>query len=165
MGSERKIGKCKKENFILCKPVIHKMRIKKGHLLSIVLIFSLGIAAHAAYADPCTISCAECTAGSVDQGASCDVCGVMKRVCQSNCVWGGWFCGYDTTCQDIGLRVYNGSEAVTIPVEPLGTLTSPLRIAKDGNTYGVAVVSTTHSDATSTRVQTSSGVKALRKVG
>lgn len=64
---------------------------------------------------------------------------------------------------DIGLRVYNGSETVSISVEPLGTLTSPLRIAKDGNIYGIVLIDPGDPNDSGVRIQTGSGIKALRK--
>lgn len=64
---------------------------------------------------------------------------------------------------DIGLRVYNGTEKVSIAAEPQGTLTSPLRIAKDGDIYGIALVDAGDPNASGVRIKTSSGVKALRK--
>ncbi len=74
---------------------------------------------------------------------------------------------------DIGLRLSQnisaGSsdvEIVPIAVDPLGTLISPLRIAKGGNIYGVALVDITDPAATKTRIKLASGlIKALRKFG
>ncbi len=64
---------------------------------------------------------------------------------------------------DIGLRVYDGTSAITIACEPQGTLTSPLRISKNGQTYGIALVDPSDPMASKIRIQTSSGIKALRK--
>ena len=64
---------------------------------------------------------------------------------------------------DIGFRVYNGNETVSISVEPLGTVTSPLRIAKDGNIYGIELVDPGNPDESGIRVQTASGIKSLKK--
>jgi len=64
---------------------------------------------------------------------------------------------------DIGLRVYNGTEIVKIAGEPLGTLTSSLRIEKNGNIYGVVLVDPGDPNESGVRIQTSSGVKGLRK--
>jgi len=64
---------------------------------------------------------------------------------------------------DIGLRVYDGTAIISIACEPAGTLTSPLRIAKNGIIYGIVLVDPSDPDATGIRVQTSAGVKALRK--
>jgi hypothetical protein len=64
---------------------------------------------------------------------------------------------------DIGLRVYDGTEIVTIACEPEGTLTSPLRIAKNGVLYGIVLVEPSDPAASKLKIQTSSGTKALRK--
>jgi len=64
---------------------------------------------------------------------------------------------------DIGLRVYNGTEIVKIAGEPLGTLTSPLRIEKNGNIYGIVLVDLGDPNESGVRIQTSSGIKGLRK--
>jgi len=64
---------------------------------------------------------------------------------------------------DCGLRLYDGTAIVTIACEPLGTLTSPLRIYKGVNTYGIVLVSTTSANASKMRIQTNSGLKALMK--
>ena len=65
--------------------------------------------------------------------------------------------------QDIGLRVYNGTQIVAIAAEPAGTLTSPLRIAKNGAIYGIVLVEPGDANDSGVRIQTSSGIKALRK--
>jgi hypothetical protein len=64
---------------------------------------------------------------------------------------------------NIGLRIYDGATTTSIAAEPLGALTSPLRIFKNGNIYGIVLVSTTDAMASKIRIMTSSGVKALRK--
>jgi len=68
---------------------------------------------------------------------------------------------------DIGLRVYDGTETVKIACEPDDSVTSPLRIAKDGKVYGIALVDPdnppNNPDATKIRIKTSSGVMAPRK--
>jgi M6 family metalloprotease-like protein len=64
---------------------------------------------------------------------------------------------------DIGLRVYDGTEIVAIACEPEGTLTSPLRIAKNGVVYGIVLVEPSDPAASKLKIQTSSGTKALRK--
>jgi hypothetical protein len=51
-----------------------------------------------------------------------------------------------------------------IGCEPAGTLTSPLRIRKNGVTYGIMLVAPNAPDASPIRVQTSSGIKALQKL-
>jgi len=65
--------------------------------------------------------------------------------------------------QDIGLRVHNGTEIVYIAAEPAGTLTSSLRIAKNGVIYGIVLVAPGDANDSGLRIQTSSGIKALRK--
>ena len=65
--------------------------------------------------------------------------------------------------EDIGLRVFDGTQTVSIAIEPLGTLTSPLRIAKDGVIYGIALVDVGDPNESGIRIRTSSGIKALRK--
>jgi hypothetical protein len=65
--------------------------------------------------------------------------------------------------QDIGLRAYDGTAIIRIPVEPAGLLTSPLRIAKNGVTYGIALVDPADPRASKLRVQTKSGTKALAR--
>ena len=64
---------------------------------------------------------------------------------------------------DCGLRIRTGTLTLTIACEPAGTLTSPLRIRKGATTYGIVLVATTDANASPIRINTSSGVKALRK--
>ena len=64
---------------------------------------------------------------------------------------------------DIGLRAFDGG-IIRIACEPAGTLTSPMRIHKNGTTYGILLVNVDSPDASRLRVQTSSGVKALQKL-
>ena len=72
----------------------------------------------------------------------------------------------DTTISqiEIGLRLFDGISVVRIACEPFGSLTSPLRISKNGTTYGVLLVDPLSSDASRFRVQTSAGLKALKKL-
>lgn len=66
--------------------------------------------------------------------------------------------------EDVGLRVYNGIDIISIAVYPLGTLSSDLRIrASDGNTYSVVLVPVGDGMAFKVGIQTDSGVMALRK--
>lgn len=65
---------------------------------------------------------------------------------------------------DIGLRVHNGSEIVAIAAEPTEALTSPLRIAKNGTIYGIVLVDPGDPNDSGVRIQTSGGIKALRKL-
>jgi hypothetical protein len=62
---------------------------------------------------------------------------------------------------DIGLRMYDGATIIRIACEPPGTLTSPLRISKNGTTYGILLTAPNGANASKFRIQTSSGVKAL----
>jgi subtilisin family serine protease len=64
---------------------------------------------------------------------------------------------------DIGLRLYDGTKVVTIACEPEGTLTSPLRIAKNGVIYGIILVDPSDPIASKLKIETISGTKALRK--
>jgi hypothetical protein len=65
---------------------------------------------------------------------------------------------------DCGLKVRESSATVSIACEPLGTITSPLRIRRsDNNTYGVVLVDPADASASKMRINTSSGIKALRK--
>jgi|GEM_PF-6395922 len=63
---------------------------------------------------------------------------------------------------DSGLRIHKNGITYKIAAEPLGTLTSPFRLAKNGNTYGIPLVSVNDPNATPAWIQTSSGVKAMR---
>ena len=71
---------------------------------------------------------------------------------------------YTPTAVDIGLRVRDGAVTLRIGCEPLGTLTSPVRIPKNGTTYGVVLVDLNSPDASPIRIQTSSGTKAWMKL-
>jgi len=64
---------------------------------------------------------------------------------------------------DCGLRIRNGIQTIFIACEPAGTLTSPLWIRKGATTYGIPLVGTSDSSASAIRINTSSGIKALRK--
>ena len=65
---------------------------------------------------------------------------------------------------DIGLRIRDGAITIRIFCEPPGWVASPLRIRKNGATYGIILVAPNSLDASHIRVQTSSGVKALKKL-
>lgn len=65
---------------------------------------------------------------------------------------------------DIGLRVYDGTAIISIACEPEGTLTSPLRIRKSEVTYGIVLVDPSDPNASKMNIQTSSGIKAVRKL-
>ena len=64
---------------------------------------------------------------------------------------------------DIGLRAYDGTAIIKIGCED-GPLTSPLRISKNGATYGILLVAPDAANASKFRIQTTSGVKALMKL-
>jgi len=66
--------------------------------------------------------------------------------------------------QDIGLRVWNGTQPVSIAVEPAGPVTSKLRIAKNGTIYGVVLVDIGDANDSKVHIWTSGGYKALRKL-
>ena len=82
----------------------------------------------------------------------------------------GWSYGSElsfttlTAYIDCGLRIHDGTAVRTIACEPVGTLTSALRIRKNTTTYGIILVSTGDANASKIRIQTGSGVKALRKL-
>ena len=65
-------------------------------------------------------------------------------------------------CIDIGFKMNSGKGIVTFEAEPAGTLTSPLRIKKAGTTYGIVLVATNDANASSARIKTSTGTKALK---
>ena len=65
---------------------------------------------------------------------------------------------------DIGLHFYDGSKIIKIACEPTSSLTSPLRISKNGTTYGIVLVDSSDLNASTFRIKTSSGIKALRKL-
>lgn len=70
---------------------------------------------------------------------------------------------WGATYIDIGLRAYDGANIIKIAAEPLGILTSPLRIFKNGNIYGIVLVNPSDPYASKIRIQTKSGIKSLRK--
>ncbi|MCP4711127.1 MAG: hypothetical protein GY869_21105, partial [Planctomycetes bacterium] len=65
---------------------------------------------------------------------------------------------------DIGLRLFDGQKIVKIACEPKGTVTSPLRIAKDGTIYGIVLVDPGAPTASGIIIPTPSGPKALAKL-
>ena len=67
--------------------------------------------------------------------------------------------------QDIGLRVRNGSGVTVSIAAEIGVATSPLRIAKDGVVYGIALVNPGDVNDSGVRIQTANdGLKALRRL-
>jgi hypothetical protein len=72
---------------------------------------------------------------------------------------------YATTAfADIGLRVYDGTNAISIACEPSSSLTSPLRIRKGANTYGIMLLELGDPCASKVKIKTPTGTKALRKI-
>jgi len=66
---------------------------------------------------------------------------------------------------DIGLRVRNGSGVTVSIAAEIGVATSPLRIAKDGIVYGIALVNPGDVNDSGVRIQTANdGLKALRRL-
>ena len=65
-------------------------------------------------------------------------------------------------CNDIGLRTYNGTSVVKIDAEATSTVTSPLRIAKNGIVYGIKLVEPSDPTASSLKIMTASGIKSLK---
>jgi VCBS repeat-containing protein len=66
------------------------------------------------------------------------------------------------TILDIGLRAYDGG-VIKIAVDHVSN-SYPLRIYKNGTTYGVILVPTGDPDASRIHIQTASGVMALKKM-
>lgn len=64
---------------------------------------------------------------------------------------------------DIGLRIYDGTNIIKIACEPVGGLTSPLKVTKNGITYSVILVEPSDLSASKIRIKTKSGIKALKK--
>ena len=64
---------------------------------------------------------------------------------------------------DIGYKIYDGTNNVTIACEPEGSSISPLSIRKSGKNYAVKLVDISHPKATKVKIQTPDGVKALQK--
>lgn len=64
---------------------------------------------------------------------------------------------------DIGFKYYDGSQTVTLAAEPVGTVTSPLRIRKGNTTYGLLLVDPADPQASKIVIQTSAGKKAIKR--
>ena len=105
--------------------------------------------------DPvCTPDCS--SSSQVCQGTEFgDGCG---GVCQGTKTGGSCIQGID-----IGLKIFDGNSNVPIQVEPLGTMTSPLRVQTQAGKVGIILVDINDPDALPIRIQTSSGLKALKK--
>ena len=65
---------------------------------------------------------------------------------------------------DVGLRAYDGTAVIKLGCEAAAELNSPIRINKNGTSYGIILTPIDSLDASKFRVQTSSGVKALMKL-
>jgi N-acetylneuraminic acid mutarotase len=67
---------------------------------------------------------------------------------------------------DAGLRLKENSKdsPIAIACEPYNALTSALRFAKNGQIYGVSLVPVESDNASSIRIQTAGGLKALEKI-
>lgn len=63
---------------------------------------------------------------------------------------------------DIGLRACDGTNVITISTETSSI--SPLRIIKSGVVYGIILVPTSDPNASKIRINTSSELKALKKI-
>ncbi|MFH0833811.1 MAG: hypothetical protein V2A63_00265 [Patescibacteria group bacterium] len=75
---------------------------------------------------------------------------------------GRYFAQQRTDCfLDIGLRIYDGGSIIKIAAEP-GVAISPLHVFKNGTVYGIMLVAISDPNASKIRIQTASGVKALR---
>jgi len=77
------------------------------------------------------------------------------------------FVAHITPWVDIGLRIYDGTQTLRIACEapePGGTVSSPLRISKNGTTYGIVLVDPATATASKMRVQTASGIKVWQKL-
>lgn len=82
----------------------------------------------------------------------------------SGCLQAGIVDASDRNSSDIGLRVQDGGATIRIAVEPAGTLTSPLRIAKNGTIYSIVLVEPSDPSASHLRVKTAAGPKAWAKL-
>ncbi len=64
---------------------------------------------------------------------------------------------------DIGLRLFDGQQNIAIAAEPSGSLTSPLRIAKNGMVYGLPLVETNSASAAPFFIQMPDSIRALKR--
>ena len=63
-----------------------------------------------------------------------------------------------------GLKAYDGNEIIEFACEEPGEVTSPLRIAKGGQIYGIPLVNPYHQYASNFRIMINGEIKALRKI-
>jgi hypothetical protein len=64
---------------------------------------------------------------------------------------------------DIGLRLREGASTVRVACKPPVT-SSPLRISKNGTTYGIALVEPYATNASKMQIMTPAGIRAWRKL-
>lgn len=64
---------------------------------------------------------------------------------------------------DIGLRVFDGTEIIKIAVDYAND-NYPLRIHKGNTTYGIILVEPDDPDASKIFIQTSKGIRAIKKL-
>jgi len=65
--------------------------------------------------------------------------------------------------ENIGYKVFDGTNRITIACEPEEYSISPLSIRKSGVNYSVKLVNPSHPKASKIKIQTAEGVKALQK--
>ncbi|MCX5793800.1 MAG: hypothetical protein NTY45_16505, partial [Elusimicrobia bacterium] len=68
-----------------------------------------------------------------------------------------------TAYVDCGYRIFDGSEIWAIACQPPGAIASPLRIGRDGVTYGIWLAPVGDPAATKQRINTTTGIQTLRK--
>ena len=66
--------------------------------------------------------------------------------------------------EDIGLRIYDGTQIVAIAVKDYDLTSKIFRIEKNGKTYGILLVDSTDPNASKIRVFDGNSIKALRKI-
>jgi len=71
---------------------------------------------------------------------------------------------YGESNTDIGFRMKDSTGVVRIACQLSTAVTSPLRVARNGKIYGIALVDPSDPSATPLRVKTSSGIKAVAKL-
>lgn len=60
----------------------------------------------------------ECTPGSVEDGAQCDSCGVLRRTCQPDCTWSPQTCELAPETCEYWVLPPGGQEWKRVPVDP-----------------------------------------------
>lgn len=103
-----------------------------------------------------TIACQVCWNWYKEWTEQCDDSNLTNwDWCSSVCV---------TEYIDIWLKYFDWTSIIKIAIEPTWTVTSKLRIAKNWTIYGIVLVATTDPMASKFRINTSSWIKALRKL-